>query len=93
MNGGNKQTVLQSKSFDNNPCTEMKAYMMRWPVFVVVVFFFFRWGAGEIFQGEGSGGRGGGKRGSRGREVGVRGREAGVGEPPVHLHYYGLVFL
>ena len=33
-------------------------------------------GAGEIFQGEGSGGEGG-KRGSRGREVGVRGEGSG----------------
>ena len=46
-------------------------------------------GAGEIFQGEGSGGEGEGSggRGVRRREVGVRGREAGVGDPPVHPHH------
>ena len=34
-------------------------------------------GAGEIFQGEGSGGRGGGKRGAREKEAGIRGEGSG----------------
>ena len=39
-------------------------------------------GAGEIFQGEGSGGRWGGKPGARGREVGVTGEGSGGWGPP-----------
>ena len=39
-------------------------------------------GAGEIFQGEGSGGRGGVKRGGEGREAGIRGEGSGGWGPP-----------
>ena len=48
----------------------------------VFLLLFFSMGAGEIFQGEGSGGGGGGKRGAKGREVGVMGEGSGGWGPP-----------
>ena len=65
MNGGtNKQTVLQSQSF-NNTCSEMKGY-----IFDEMTCFFDGGGrnilrGGKRGRGEGSGGKGGGKRGKR----------------------------